>query len=484
MRNSFEKSENRSCRKKVGAGGESGPGEARPQRAVRPAWARKGRGISPVFWLCRPLSARRRRRELVPIRARPKPGPITRGVLLGDVNFPLSRAEIHPRPMLNFRHLQKGGFRLGSAYTPGLTVSADQIVHKVRRLPLKGEVLVRVGDSVEPTTVVARTELPGVLQAIKVADKLGVEAKDVTSLLKISLGDKVQVGTEIAESKGLFGMFKSTVVSEYVGTAETLSEATGTLLIREAPIPIEISAYMRGKVIDVIPDEGAIIETRGAMVQGIFGVGGERLGIIRVAVSGPDQILDANAVKEDDRGKILIGGSGVTLAAVQKAEQAGVLGLIAGAVKDVDLTKYLGYDIGVAITGQEAIPLTIIATEGFGILTMATRTFELFKSLEGKQASINGATQIRAGVIRPEVVVPSDSPPAAKPLEAAGGALNSGTPIRVIREPYFGCIGKVTDLPPELQKVESGTEVRVLKAKLEDGREVTVPRANVEIIAG
>jgi hypothetical protein len=31
--------------------------------------------------------------------------------------------------------------------------------------------------------------------------------------------------------------------------------------------------------------------------------------------------------------------------------------------------------------------------------------------------------------------------------------------------------------------VDSGTEVRVLKAKLDDGEEVVVPRANVEIIA-
>jgi hypothetical protein len=372
---------------------------------------------------------------------------------------------------------------MGSAYTPGLTVSADQIVHKVRRLPLKGEVLVSIGDTVTPSTIIAKTELPGVLQAVKIAEKLGVEAKDVPSLLKISIGDKLEPGQQIAESKGLFGMFKSSVASEYTGTAESLSEATGTLLIREAPIPIEMTAYIQGKVVDIIPDEGAIIEARGAMVQGIFGVGGERLGAIRVAVSSPDETLDANHIKDDDAGKVLIGGAGVSLSAIQRAESVGVLGLIAGAVRDVDLTKYLGYDIGVAITGQEAIPLTIIATEGFGSLSMAKRTFELFRTLEGQEASINGATQIRAGVIRPEVIVPSASQRSGEPARASGGMLDKGTPIRVIREPYFGCIGSVTELPPELQVVESGTEVRVLKAKLDDGRDVTVPRANVEIIA-
>jgi len=116
---------------------------------------------------------------------------------------------------------------------------------------------------------------------------------------------------------------------------------------------------------------------------------------------------------------------------------------------------------------------------------MADRTFELLRSLEGKEASVNGATQIRAGVIRPEIIVPSDVPPTeAAAVAEGGGTLEAGTPIRIIREPWFGKLAKVSALPPELQVVESGAEVRVLRAVLDEtGEEVTVPRANVEIIA-
>ncbi len=373
---------------------------------------------------------------------------------------------------------------MGTAYTPGLTVSNDQIVRKIRRLPLKGEVLVRAGDSVDPTSAVARTELPGILQTVKVAEKLGVEPKEVKKLLRFEIGDKIGIGEMIAESKGLFGMFKNTVMSEYEGTFEALSEISGHMLIREAPIPVEITAYVHGKIVEVIPEEGAIIETRGALVQGIFGIGGERHGTIRVAVSSPSELLDKSHIKADDAGKILIGGSGVSFEAIKEAERVGAVGLIAGAVRDDDIIKYLGYDIGVAITGQEPIPLSLIATEGFGNLSIATRTFELMKSLEGQSASMNGATQIRAGVIRPELIVPAKVAPTGAPAAASSGALEVGTPIRVIREPYFGKLGSVTGLPPELQVVESGTEVRVLEAKLDDGAIVTVPRANVEIIAG
>ncbi len=374
---------------------------------------------------------------------------------------------------------------MASAYTPGLTVSGDIVVRRVRRLPIKGEVLVKPGDAVTPDQVVARALLPGPLQTLKLADRLGVEPKDVLTMVSIKPGDPVTKGQLVAEGKKLFGIFKApTAESDYDGTIESISEVTGNALVREPSIPVDITAYIQGTVADVMPDEGAIIETRCAMVQGIFGVGGERTGVIRVAVNSPSDVLDASSIQDSDAGKILIGGSGITYDAMVKASSVGVKGLLAGGIKDSDLVQFLGYDIGVAITGQENITLTMLVTEGFGFLGMAQRTFELLKTLEGKTASINGATQIRAGVIRPEVICPLPADTAAANIAKQAFELTIGTPIRVIREPYFGKLGTVTDLPAQLQHVESGTEVRVLKAKIEgEANEVMVPRANVEIIA-
>jgi hypothetical protein len=372
---------------------------------------------------------------------------------------------------------------LASAYTPGLTVSADIVVRRTRRLPIKGEVLVSAGQAVTPETVVARALLPGPLQTLKLAEKLGVEPKDALPLLKIAVGDKLTKGQLVAETKGIFGRFKQQIQSDVEGTVETISEVTGNALIREAPLPVEISAYVQGAIAEILPEEGAIVETRAALVQGIFGVGGERTGSVRVAVAKPADVLEPSAITEADKGKILVGGSGFTAEALRKAVAVGAAGILAGGVKDSDLIQFLGYDIGVAITGQENIPLTIIVSEGFGFLAMADRTFELLKTLEGRPASLNGATQIRAGVIRPELIVPH---PADAPVTETAHSkfeLTIGAPIRVIREPYFGRLGNVTELPAQLVVVDSGTHVRVLKAKLDGGQEVTVPRANVEIIA-
>ncbi len=373
---------------------------------------------------------------------------------------------------------------MGSAYTPGLTVSESIVVRRTRRLPIKGEVLVQVGQAVTPEDVVARAMLPGILQTLKLAEKLGVEPKEVPELFRLNAGDPIEKGQAVAETKGLFGLFKNAVTSDYQGTVESVSPISGNVLIREAPIPVDVSAYVRGTIADVLPQEGAIVETHGAMVQGIFGVGSERTGTIRVAVASPEEPLEPSAIHEDDAGKILVGGSGLSLAAIRRAAEVGVIGLVAGGVRDGDLIEFLGYDIGVAITGQENIPLTLMVTEGFGYLPMAARTFALFQKLEGESASMNGATQIRAGVIRPEIIVPRAAATQVEAVPEKALELAIGTPIRVIREPYFGALGKVTELPSQLMTLESGTEVRVLRARLEiGGDEVLVPRANVEILA-
>jgi hypothetical protein len=372
---------------------------------------------------------------------------------------------------------------LASAYTPGLTVSSDIVVRRIRRLPIKGEVTVQKGQTVKPDSEVARAMLPGLLQTMKMADKLGVEPRDLTSAFKMKAGDPISKDQVIAETKGLFGFGKSKVISEYTGTIESISDITGSVFIREPSIRVGIDAYVNGTVSEILPEEGVVIETRCAMIQGIFGVGGERQGTICVAVGEPSEVLEGKHILESHRGQIVVGGSGITYEALDRASKVGVKGILAGGIKDSDLMKFLGYDIGVAITGQEPIGFAVLVTEGFGFLPMARRTFDLLKSVEGQMASMNGATQIRAGVIRPELIVPKLGAESEPVRSADVFELKVGTSIRVIREPYFGLLGTVTELPAQLVTLESGTHVRVLKATLSDHQTVTVPRANVEIMA-
>uniref|UniRef100_A0A7C6EHU2 KOW domain-containing protein n=1 Tax=candidate division WOR-3 bacterium TaxID=2052148 RepID=A0A7C6EHU2_UNCW3 len=372
---------------------------------------------------------------------------------------------------------------MAHAYTPGLKVLAYTVVEKQRRLPLPGEVLVKEGDKVKAEQIVAKTSLPGSVQTVNVAGLLGILPEEIDEAMLKKSGDNVQKDEVIAQSKGFFGLFKSTVKSPITGTVESVSRITGQVILREPPIPVQVIAYIDGEVSKVFPNEGVLIKTEGSFIQGIFGIGGETIGELALASDSPDKILTEQDINESFKNKIIIGGSLAPFETLIKARSVGAKGIIVGGIEDQDLKKFMGYDIGVAITGSENVGLTIIVTEGFGRLRMADRTFNLLKALVGKKASINGATQIRAGVMRPEVIVPIEKAPDKKIAHiSTGSGLEIGMAVRIIREPYFGMIGKVVDLPVALENIETESKVRVLEVELENNKRVKLPRANVEII--
>ncbi|MCU0610774.1 MAG: hypothetical protein MUE60_03170 [Candidatus Eisenbacteria bacterium] len=372
---------------------------------------------------------------------------------------------------------------MAHAYTPGLRVAELTVVRKERRLPLPGEVLVKLGAHVKAAQVVARTELPGNVESVNVANRLGVPPEDVPQCMLKKEGDSIEKGEVIAQSKSFFGLFKSSCQATVTGTVETVSSVTGQVLLREPPLPVEVRAYVDGIVADVLPGEGVVVETPATFIQGIFGIGGEIQGQLVMVVASADEILDADRLTEAVRGKVAVGGSLVTAAAIRKAIAVGAKGILAGGLHDKDLREFLGYDLGVAITGNEDKGVTLIVTEGFGKIRMAEATFNLLKRCEGMECSMNGATQIRAGVIRPEVVIPrQDKQPTNEEAGEGAGNMVVGSQVRVIREPYFGRLGTVSLLPSELQRIESETMVRVLEVRFGDGTQAIIPRANVELI--
>ena len=375
---------------------------------------------------------------------------------------------------------------MGHSYTPGLRVAPDASVRRERRLPLKGEVLVKLGDAVGPDTVVARTELPGNIQTVNLASRLGVDPARVADTLLRPLGSVVRKDEVIASARALFGLMKNQVVAPADGSLESVSSVTGQLLLRERPIPVEVNAYVRGRVAEVLVDEGVVVESRGALVQGIFGVGGETFGRIAIATAHAHEALVPGALMAEHRGAVVVGGSHVSHATVLRARELGVAALVVGGFDDQDLRALLGRDLGVAITGQEELGLTIVLTEGFGHIAMAGRTWDLLTASAGRVASVSGATQIRAGVLRPELLIPSEGMTGAAPASTEGsGSLEVGSAVRVIRQPWFGRLGRVVELPPELRALDTEALVRVLVVEFgDDGSRATVPRANVERIAG
>jgi hypothetical protein len=372
---------------------------------------------------------------------------------------------------------------MASAYTPGLKIVARTLVEKDRRLPLKGDVHVKKGDRVTAETVVASTNLPGNVYPVNIANLLGCEAREITDFLIKKEGDQLEKDEVMAETQGFFGFFKTLVRSPIKGTVESLSTVTGQAILREPPIPVEVHAYVDGVIDDVYPEEGVKVNTAATFIQGIFGIGPEVIGELKMAVKSPSDVLDKDSITLEHKGKIIVGGSLVTAAALDRAVELGVKGVIVGGYDAHDLKEFLGYDLGVAITGTEDKGITLVVTEGFGKINMAKKTFDLLKNAEGRKTSINGATQIRAGVIRPEVVIPIADANIADQKHAANTGMTIGTLVRIIRQPHFGEVAKVVSLPEKPVIIPSEAKVRVVEIEtLSNGEKMMLPRANVEII--
>src|SRR5574337_166714 len=359
---------------------------------------------------------------------------------------------------------------MAHSYTPGLRLAPQTVVRKRRILPIPGQVLVQEGQSVTATMVIAQTELPGKVHAVNVVNLLGIAPQEIRRYMLKKEGDAVRSGESLAENKPLIKWLKVQVPSPITGTIETVSEVTGQVFLREPPKPLVLAAYLDGQVVETLPGQGATVQTACSLVQGIFGVGGEAVGTIAVAVDNREDELTPERITDAHRGTILIGGSLIGRDGFARAKQAGVAAVVVGGMHDLDLKLLLGQDLGVAITGTEQIGFTLIITEGFGRIAMAKRTFELLSSKVGRRASCSGATQIRAGVIRPEVIIQLGEEEAGRrrqeAAETAGaeGGLRVGDQIRIIREPYFGRICRVSALPADLRLLATESNVRILEA--------------------
>ena len=371
------------------------------------------------------------------------------------------------------------------AYTPALEVAERTVITKLRELPLKGTVLVSPGQVVTAEQPVLAADLPGEITIIRLADRLGFEPEDVARGLKVKPGDKVQPGQLLCEIKSFFNLFSTKYASNTKGTVEFFTEANGHLGIRQPPTLLEVRAYVDGRVVEIEERKSVSIESEGSLIQGIFGVGGERLGSILplpVALDRRVQAADLEPFRPF-AGKILIGGAAFTVEALTAAAAGNAAAVVTASVDSDTLGRFVGKEISVSVTGDESVPFTLIVTEGFGFLPLSPRIAELAVRLQGRRASVNGATQVRAGATRPEIIVPQPASADAAPSAQTIKSLEPGARVRLIRVPYFGRLGVIKSLPADSRRIATGAVVRVLEVELDGEKEpVVVPRANVELI--
>lgn len=344
-------------------------------------------------------------------------------------------------------------------------------IRRERLLPAPGEVLVRAGNRVESTQVVARTGVPSDFRIVPVARLLGVPASHVERHLRVRLGDEVHQGHVIAKQKGLFGGSVKSPIDGMVTAA-----GGGHVLIEARPTPYELRAYVSGTVIDVIEGHGVVIQTVGGIVQGVWGAGGESIGVLKVTVRGPDGTLRARSIDPSCHGAILIGGARLSRDVLERAQEIEVRGIVTGGLSS-DL-----------LAVAEKLPLPIIVTEGIGEIPMSEPIFDLLTAYEGQEASLNGRVKSQWGAVRPEIIIPrpDETVPADqkdrghKPYD--GTPLKVGARVRIVRAPHVGAVGNVVGLPSHARRMETGAMAYCAEVEIGQGDVVCVPLVNLDVL--
>ncbi|MGE5561317.1 MAG: hypothetical protein ACM3XN_09790 [Chloroflexota bacterium] len=319
---------------------------------------------------------------------------------------------------------------------------------------------------------------------IHVADDLEIPAGMVRLFMRFREGDEVHQGTALAAvPDALTGIKYSYAPAS--GIISEICTRTGNVVLIRPSRPATVRAYLRGRVERVIPELGAVITGRASLIQGVFGVGYEVSGRLRVLAQSPADEVQPQMIDENCRGRVIVSGSYVSLPTMRRALDVGASGIITGGIDHLDLVRLVGSEISAGITGQEDLALTVVVTEGFGRLPMGQPAFDLLRRNDGQEVSLNGSTQVRAGVIRPEVVIPLAETATQTEAAAAEPTLSElacGVRVRLLGRPHFGQTGVIVERPTEPVKMESEISLRVVVVELTDGRRVTVPEANIDVI--
>jgi hypothetical protein len=374
--------------------------------------------------------------------------------------------------------------------TPPLISGA--VARVERRLPNPGKVLVRVGQRVEPEDPVAQCYIPGTPQIVNLSRALAIAPAKIARAMQLEVGNKVAQGEVLARTGRIGGRACLAPVGGEIVAVDT---ETGYVTIVPDPVDYRLQASVRGVVMEELPLLGVRIETPAAQVYGAFGFGEERSGVLRLLVTDPSEPILPEMIDARSAYAIVIGGSNITAAALRRAVQGNVRGVIVGGIDEAELRAFLGWDSVAAwrtgthswhlpalAPGQEQ-SLTLVVTEGFGNYPMASPLFELLASHDRQEAFIEGTTSLRGPLRRPRVVIPLSSRTPGLQLEPPRPTLRPGVTVRLLDHEHFGQIARVRAVPAALRRLPSRARAAVVEIQLDDGSGITLPRTAVEVLS-
>jgi len=356
------------------------------------------------------------------------------------------------------------------AYLPPTShVTLFATLRRERLLPLAGSVVVNDHERVEASDVVARTFVADRHYLVDVGRKLGLPDDQADSALVKQDGDLVKAGEPIAVRKTALGLRRLAARSPADG--RLVAAAGGKALVAAISKPFELRAGIPGQVVSILQSRGVILETTGALLEGVWGNGREDFAVLRLVGDGPAAALTPDLVEVELRGGLVAAGMLTDATALRRLTDTRVRGLIVGG---------LGANLLPAVS---KLDFPVLVVEGFGARGFSDPAYGLLTGNAGREAWLNAVVRNPFNGKRPEVVVPLPATHTPPPAPVEGEVLAAGKRVRVLRGPEAGKVGIVRDVGSHPTLAPSG--VRVLMARITfDGAQdaLAVPAPNLELL--
>ena len=333
-----------------------------------------------------------------------------------------------------------------------------------RVLPVKGKVLARLNQKVSPTDIVAEATWAREHIFLDVARTLNLSADAADRLIRCKAGDKLPAGALVAAGRGLV---PKTVKVPREG--RVLAAGGGQVLMESGESRLELRAGLSGNVMQVLPDLGVVIQTTGALVQGVWGNGRVDTGVIINLAEKADTVLSASRMDVSMRGSIILAGGVKEEQALYAAAELPVRGLILGSL----------FPSLLPVAREMRYP--IVLTDGFGSLPMNSAAYRLITTNAKREATLNAEAFDRYSGTRPEVIIPLPAPtppPAPHDVEVFA----PGQSVRLRRQPAAGMIGTLISLHAGQSTFPSGLRALSADVKLENGEQLLIPLVNLEVV--
>lgn len=338
------------------------------------------------------------------------------------------------------------------------------LIRRERLLPISGRVVVRKGQKVSATDVVAEARLAPEHMLLDIARSLGLSREQADQHIVCKAGSPVAQGDVLA---GPVGFTQRLVRAPRSG--KVIVAGDGQVLLELDAPPYELRAGLPGIVSELVSDRGVVIETTGALLQGVWGNGRVDFGLMYVLAKSPDDTLKPDQLDVSMRGSVILASYCANAEVLKAAGELPLRGLILGSM---DSSLY-------AMAVKMRFP--IIVLDGFGHIPMNSTAYKLLTSNNRREVTLNAEPRDRYREVRPEIVIELPAPEhVAPPRETDVFSPNQA--VRILRAPYEGKVGVLIKVRSGRTSLPNGILTQVADVKLDNGETVIVPLANMEVL--